>query len=50
MGELFVVCALHLPCHMQVEHSGVAHLEFSVLHVLTEAVAVDAGLSHTASP
>ena len=38
------------PCHMQLERSGVAHLEFSVLHVLVETVADDAGLSGTASP
>ena len=36
-------------CHTPEERSGVAHLEFSVLHVSVEIVAVDTGLSSTAS-
>ena len=37
-------------CHTQFERSGVVHLEFTVLHVLIETVAEDAGLSGTVSP
>ena len=39
-----------LLCHWHVPSSGVAHLEFSVLHVLAVAVALDARLSSVASP
>ena len=45
-----MVCGLHSLRHMQWGRSGVAHLEFSVLHVLVETVANDAGLSGIASP
>ena len=34
----------------QLKCSGVVHLKFSVLHVLVETVAEDAGLSGTVSP
>ena len=49
-GEMSLrVCGVML-CHTPEERSGAAHLEFSVLHVFVEGVAVDAGLSSTASP
>ena len=49
MVESFVVCGVYSLCHTQPQRSGVAHLEFSVLRLLVETVAEDAGLSGTVS-